>query len=235
MIAGQGKGDLPAVVQASGWKTSKTKGWAGLCKGMYIAYRTDGTRELSVAMVLHNDAINRTVSAHSCRSLWSGTAVVHKKEYRETNAEGADIVLEPTEELVKSVIPYQAIIKKVELYTEGRMMQGDASTLAKGGWSFKVTPQDSVRAIASAMVVANRSGPELDCHDSQGLVCSKNAVTGTIRLSDAKGQKTRQSRHLGLAPSEIEKRLQRDETIYLVAKPGEKSSPVSGDASSVID
>ena len=41
--------------------------------------------------------------------------------------------LEPTEEVVKVVIPYQAIVKLVELYADGRMMQGDATELTKGG------------------------------------------------------------------------------------------------------
>ena len=53
------------------------------------------------------------------------------KEYRKTSEEGSEVVLEPTEEVVRMVIPYRALTKVVELYVDGRMHQGDASTLAK--------------------------------------------------------------------------------------------------------
>ena len=71
------------------------------CEGQIVAYQLTASRELSVAMVLYNDRNNSCVQAHSCRSLWSGTAVQHVKEYRKSDAAGSEIVLEPTEEPVK--------------------------------------------------------------------------------------------------------------------------------------
>jgi hypothetical protein len=75
MISGTGVDGLPAEVRATGWKASKTKGWRGFQKGQVVAYRPDANKELSVAMVLYNDRNNQSVSTHSCRSVWSGTAV----------------------------------------------------------------------------------------------------------------------------------------------------------------
>ena len=137
MINGKVEG-LPNEVVATGWKPGKKKGWKGLAKGHLVAYQPNASRELSVAVVLYNDRNNQSIEAHSCRTLWTGTAVRHIKEYRKTDAEGSDIVLEPTEEPVRCIIFYRALVKVVELYVDGRMMQGDASALSKGGWSFKL-------------------------------------------------------------------------------------------------
>eukprot|EP00973_Karenia_brevis_P009582 1293790-Karenia_brevis.AAC.1 len=122
-----GDAEVPHEVRATGWKPGKRKGWKGLVKGHYIAYRPDTSRELSVAFVLYNDKNEQSVQAQSCRSVWTGTAVQHLKEYRKSDSEGSEIVLEPTEEPVKIVVFYRAIVKLVELYVDGRMMQGDAS------------------------------------------------------------------------------------------------------------
>ena len=81
-----------------------------------------------------------------------GTAVTHVKEYRKYDAEGSEIVLEPTEEPVKCLIHYRALVKVVELYVDGRMMQGDASSLSKGGWSFRLDAGERIRAIAIAIL-----------------------------------------------------------------------------------
>ena len=78
--------------------------------------------------------------------------VQHRLEYRTTNQEGAEIVLEPTTDPVKCVIFYPALVKVVELYQEGRMHQGDASALSKGGWAYKIRAEDRIRAIAEAVV-----------------------------------------------------------------------------------
>ena len=82
--------------------------------------------------------------------------VKHVPEYRRTDSEGSIVVLDPTEELVKVVIFYRALVKVVELGADGRMAQGDASALSKGGWSFKIDPSESVRAIAEASVLRRR-------------------------------------------------------------------------------
>ena len=52
MITGDGKDSLPPVVKASGWKPGKKKGWVGSTRGQYVAYQSDFSRELSVALVL---------------------------------------------------------------------------------------------------------------------------------------------------------------------------------------
>ena len=197
MIDGSGLENLPAGVKATGWKPSKTKGWRGLRRGQFIAYRSDNSRELSVAMVLYNDKDSQSVNAHSCRSLWSGMAVQHRKEYRLTNAEGAETVLEPTEDPVQCVVFYRAIVKVVELYVDGRMMQGHASTLSKGGWSFKVYEGESIRAIASALIADAQLSREADS------------------LS------TLEELGLGLRANIVKQRMLRDEAVYSIAEPQE--------------
>ena len=52
MMTGEGEDGFPAEVEAAGWKANQRKGWEGLSKCQYIAYRTDQSRELSVAFVL---------------------------------------------------------------------------------------------------------------------------------------------------------------------------------------
>ena len=80
----------------------------------------------------------QSIEAHSCRTVWTGIATRHLKEYRKSDATGTEIVLEPTKEPVRCIIFYRALVKVVELYADGRMMQGDASALTKGGWTFKI-------------------------------------------------------------------------------------------------
>ena len=46
--------------------------------------------------------------------------------------EGADMTTEPTPEVAKAIVFYSALVKVVELLQDGRMMQGDATILAKG-------------------------------------------------------------------------------------------------------
>ena len=152
MVAGKELG-LPPEVKATGWKPGKKKGWLGLTKGQYVAYQSSASRRLSVAHVLYNDKSSMSVEAQSCRSTWDGIAVKHLKEYRRNDSEGSEVTLEPTEELVKLTILYRTLVKVVELYVDGRMFQGDASALAKGGWSFKLSEEEAVRAIAGAMIL----------------------------------------------------------------------------------
>jgi hypothetical protein len=52
-------------------------------------------------------------------------------------------VLEPIEEPVQCLIDYRTLVKVMELYADGRMLQGDASALSKGG--MKVNEFDLVR------------------------------------------------------------------------------------------
>ena len=195
------------------------KGWKGLRKGQYVTYRCDGSRELSVAWVIYNDTNNQSISAHSCKSVWSGTSVRHLREYRTSNAEGADIVLEPTEEPVRTIIFYRALVKVVELLQDGRMMQGDASTLSKGGWSFKVHEGETVRAIASALVLEDkllslpRSGLCL------GMSWSSNEETGDVLLRDTRHHKDYEDLCLGLRPEAVRQRLLQDDAVYAIARP----------------
>eukprot|EP00973_Karenia_brevis_P057722 8029290-Karenia_brevis.AAC.1 len=62
---------------------------------------------------------------------------------------------------MKVIVFYEAIVKLVELYVDGRMMQGDASSLSKGGWTFKIYNEASVRAIACASALADCQSPGL--------------------------------------------------------------------------
>ena len=97
-------------MKATGWKPSKTRGWRTLAKGQVVTYRTGVSRELSVGVVLYNDINQQQVEVHTCRSVWSGTAVKHHREYRRVDGEGDEIVLEPTDQPVKCIVFYLSLI-----------------------------------------------------------------------------------------------------------------------------
>ena len=122
---------------------------------MVIAYRPGESGELSVAHVHYNDTSQDLVTAHSCKGTWSGTAVLWKKLYRQHDEEGSSEILETTEDPVMAMIPYRAIVRTVELLVDGRMFAGDASALSKGGWQFKVSHTEGIRAIAEAVVLSD--------------------------------------------------------------------------------
>ena len=122
--------------------------------------------------MLSNDRASQSIEAHSCRSLWQGTGIVHKREYLRKDSQGSDVTLEATDELVRVIVFYPALVRVVELHVGGRMMQGDASELTKGGWTFKVAPNERIRAIASALV-------ERD-HLSRGLSVRKDLGSGVV-------------------------------------------------------
>ena len=104
-----------------------------------------------IAIVLRNFKDQSSIEAHSCRSTWSGTAVLHLREYRRTTVgEGSQIVLEPTDEYVKVMVSYTAVIRTVELHVDGRLMQGDASALSKGGWSLKMEDAEKFERLLSS-------------------------------------------------------------------------------------
>ena len=213
MIAGTAQG-LPKEVKATGWKPGKKKGWKGLAKGQVVAYQPDSSRELSVAVVLYNDRNNQSVEAQSCRSIWTGTAVCHVREYRKSDAEGSEIVLEPTEEPVRCVIFYRALVKVIELYVDGRMMQGDASALSKGGWSFKLDEGERIRAIATATVLENQllAAPELEEEGISGSgVVYRKSPEGSYSMYDERDRKDYRDYRLGLKPDDVRRRLLLDE------------------------
>ncbi len=97
----------PPEVKATGWKASKRKGWTSLRRGQVVAYQSGVGKELSVGYVLYNDTENDSVELHQCRSTWTGTSVVHLKEYRLPVSEGGLLVTEPTDEVVKCLVFYQ--------------------------------------------------------------------------------------------------------------------------------
>ena len=91
--------------------------------------------------------------------------------------------------LLYCIIFYRALVKVVELYVDGRMMQGDASALSKGGWSFKVHEKESVQAIASAAVIESRL---LSIPSTQGADCVADGSlqrSSEVFLSDGRHQK----------------------------------------------
>ena len=114
--------------------------------------------------------------------MWTGIATRHLKEYRKSDATGTEIVLEPTEEPARCIIFYRALVKVVELYADGRMMQGDASALTKGGWTFKIDEGERVRVIACAAVLQNHL-LSLPTRDGAGLTC-REGPDGSCCLHD---------------------------------------------------
>ena len=123
-------------------------------------------------------------------------------------------MLEPTEEPVRCVIQYHALAKVVELLVDGRMMQGDASALSKGGWTFKINDEERIHAIASAAVLESK------------LLSLPKARTrvyddGLIHECDP-GGRNRQRWHRkvwGLKPEDVAKRLEEDEVVFNIARP----------------
>eukprot|EP00973_Karenia_brevis_P022639 3115728-Karenia_brevis.AAC.1 len=69
-------------------------------------------------------------------------------------------------------------------------MQGDASSLSKGGWTFRIHDQERIRAIASATA--------LEEHFS-------SSAHAAYRL--------------GLDPENVRERMQRDDSVFKVARP----------------
>ena len=156
MIAEGQERAMPPKVVAKGWEPSKKKGWTGLAKGQVIAYQTGAHRELSIAYVLYNDGNNHSVQVHSCRTIWTGMSVRHLREYRDTSEEGEVVTTEVSDNPVTCQVPYSALVKVVELYQDGRTMQGDASALSRGGWTFRIDEGERKRAVATAAALEHR-------------------------------------------------------------------------------
>ena len=95
MISGQGNDGLPAEVVASGWNKKQTQSWNDLTKGQCVAYRTGTSRELSVGFILYNNRAEKSVSIQVCRSIWTGAALRHRKEWRRSDVNGSYVELEP--------------------------------------------------------------------------------------------------------------------------------------------
>jgi len=146
--------------------------------------------------------------------------VKHLKEYRRSDADGSEVVLEPTEEPVKSIIFYRALVKVVELYVDGRMFQGDASTLAKGGWTFKIDEGERIRAISSAIVVENQLLSTLKEGSGSGMSYEKEK-DGSYCLRDVRSKEMRDTHGLGLSLDVINAVLARDEEVFSIAQPEE--------------
>ena len=106
---------------------------------------------------------------------------------------------------MRSLIGYQAIVKVVELYADGRMTNGDSSALCKGGWQFKIDREECLRAVAEAVIVSE-------------------ALCGTVAGCDL-DDPPRASRALHpkavLEPSVIEAYLEQDDRVFHVAYPEE--------------
>eukprot|EP00973_Karenia_brevis_P072386 10053912-Karenia_brevis.AAC.1 len=69
-------------------------------------------------------------------------------------------------------------------------MQGDASSLSKGGWTFKIHDQERIRAIASQTALAEHISPS-----SKAVHC------------------------LGLDLEYVRRRMLRDDMVFKVAEP----------------
>ena len=196
MVGGADRPDrVPPEVKATGWKASVRKGWRGLRRGQVVAYQPDATRELRVGVVVYNDSSKDCVELHSCKPMWTGMNIIHKKEYRLTVAEGALIVTEPAEEAVKCMIFYRALVKVVELYVDGRMFQGDASALSKGGWAFKVDEHERVRAISSALLTSRKIMNGEGISDFQGKE--------TVFLMESNAKEIHSRSHLSLPRDKV--------------------------------
>jgi hypothetical protein len=137
-------------------------------------------------------------------------------------------VLEPTEEPVRIIVFYPALVKVVELLTGGRMMQGDTTVLTRGGWSFKVREEEKLRAIAIATVLEDKllaqPEPEKLFRRQEGLTYSPIGSPfdwhdKSYQLSDRRDRENHKDLSMGLGITEIKRRLQEDEAIFHIARP----------------
>ncbi len=109
---------LPDEVKAAGWKPSQKRGWNGLAKGQYVAYRQDAGRDLKIGLVLHNDRAEQVVELHTCSTFWENLAVVHRLEYLLPADMEGGVALDsavPGALPSKAMVHYSALIKVVEL------------------------------------------------------------------------------------------------------------------------
>ena len=129
---------------------------------------------------------------------------------------------EPTGEQVKAIVFYSALVKAVELYLDGRMHQGDASTLASGGWSYRIDNSESFRAIATANILAARleSVPESQQLTEAGI-CYAVGEEGECCLYDARQRVRFWQKRVGIPRNEVQRRMEEDERIFSVTDPAD--------------
>ena len=133
MMAASAKDGLPPPVVATGWKKGSKKGWSGLHYGQIIAYRMDESHRVSIGEVLRKLKDSQQVEIHSMATRCRGLQIVHLREYRKRNEQGENrVTLEPTEDLVRGMVNYSAIVRLVELMPSGRLMHSAASELSRG-------------------------------------------------------------------------------------------------------
>ena len=120
---------------------------------------------------------------------------------------------EPTEEPVRCVIFYRALVRVVELHVDGRMFQGDATALSKGGWTFKLDAGERVRSIAIARVLEHQllATPEVE----------RSPEHNVVRMYRERDHAHHRDRVCGLEPDEVRRRLELDDQVFLVARPEE--------------
>ena len=112
---------------------------------------------MEVATVIFNDKNQQVIEAQSHRTVWTGAKIKHLKEYRRREPDGNTIItLEAADEPVKCVIPYAQLVRVVELYKDGAVLHGDATALSKGGWKYKISNDDKVRAVSAALVMKEK-------------------------------------------------------------------------------
>ncbi|MDP7559647.1 MAG: hypothetical protein QF745_03810, partial [Planctomycetota bacterium] len=121
-----------------------------------------------------------------------------------------------------SVVFYSALVKVVELYVDGRLFQGDASTLGNGGWSYRMSDEESIRAVANAAVVASqcervpvqRAAPASELFDSPDAEEAFCLIDGGERNRSLR-------RRLGLTTKTIQERIVEDEQVFAIVDPAE--------------
>ena len=141
-MAASAQDGLPPRVVATGWKKGSKKGWSGLHYGQVIAYRTDQSHRILIGEVLRNLKDSQQVEIHSMATRCRGLQIVHIREYRKRNDQGeTKVTFEPTDDLVRAMVNYSAIVRLVELMPSGRLMHSAASELSRGGWMHNIPEQ----------------------------------------------------------------------------------------------
>ena len=102
------------------------------------------------------------------------------------------------------------------------MHQGDASTLAAGGWAFRIDANGGFRAIAGANILAAKLErvPEHEASTGVGL-CYGVDSAGAHYLRDARESDRFWRAKVGLTREDMWQRIAAEEEVYSVTDPSE--------------
>ena len=133
------------------------RGWGSLGAGAYVAFRSAGcgpsSRDLDVGRVLRNEREEQRVLVHQHRGVWQGVRVAHLPLF--LSPVGIEQT-EVTEKRAEVLVPYAALVRRVELLVGGELTHGSARELSDSGWGLRMVQEEQVRCLRA---LAQWTGP----------------------------------------------------------------------------